>query len=145
MKGTLSALNWKKQTCLTFLITLKEESLPYDSEWNRVIEDAGTLTTTLARKFADMELLQHMPCIKDESYEEIPENIYFKQQFEFYEKKFEEEEKENEKDRYTIGCRVASNDFKNYIDIQNWFFRCSMSTEMDQGTSMLSMVERPVA
>ena len=78
LKGTLAALNWKKQTCLTFLITLKEDAISYESDWNILIEDASAKNTELSRKFVDMEL-HHMPSVKEESYEETPRTAAFKQ------------------------------------------------------------------
>ena len=57
--NTLSAMKWKKQTCLTFLINLKDGLINPDSEWCKPIEDVGLLNTNLARAFVDMELIEH--------------------------------------------------------------------------------------
>jgi len=77
MSNTLGEIRWKKLTCLTFLITLKEEDkLPTQKEyWNKAIENASDKNAELARRFEEMDMvLDQELCIKEES-EDAPEAV----------------------------------------------------------------------
>ena len=88
LRAALSAVRWKKQTCLTFLINLKDEEL-LGGGWNKPIEEASALQLKLNCRFADMGLSAHQPTVKEESEDARGmDSVINQQSFEDVEKKY---------------------------------------------------------